>query len=109
MSGPEVEQKEKELVKIFKKIGLSINVKTNLKTAYFLDIHFDLRYYATFKARKFESLICKINTCLEKNYQLHWIAGRGNIPCKYLIYIYIYIYICSNLGMAFAALFLCYF
>ena len=40
--GPEVERKKKELVKIFKNSGLSINVKTNIKTADFLDIHFDL-------------------------------------------------------------------
>ena len=33
---------KKELVKIFKNNRLSITVKTNLKTAYFLDIHFDL-------------------------------------------------------------------
>ena len=25
-----------------------------------------LRYYATFKVRKFESLFCKINACLQK-------------------------------------------
>ena len=42
MSGPEVERKKKELVKIFKNNGLSITVKTNIKTAHFLDIHFDL-------------------------------------------------------------------
>ena len=41
-SGPEVERKKKELVKIFKNNGLSITVKTNIKTADFLDIHFDL-------------------------------------------------------------------
>ena len=42
MSGSEVERKKKELVKIFKNNGLSITVKTNLKTADFLVIHFDL-------------------------------------------------------------------
>ena len=42
MSGPEVERNKKELVKIFKNNGLSITVKTKLKTADFLDIHFDL-------------------------------------------------------------------
>ena len=41
-SGPEVERKKKELVKIFKNNGLSITVKTNIKIADFLDIHFDL-------------------------------------------------------------------
>ena len=44
MSGSEVERKKiLVLVKIFKNNGLSINVKTNLKSADFLDIHyFDL-------------------------------------------------------------------
>ena len=42
MSGSEVEGKKKELVKIFKNNGLSITVKTNIKTADFFDIHFDL-------------------------------------------------------------------
>ena len=37
MSGLEVERKEKEIVKMF-----TNNVKANLKTAHFLDIHFDL-------------------------------------------------------------------
>ena len=41
MSGPEVERNKKELVKIFKNNGLSITVKTKLKTADFLDVHFD--------------------------------------------------------------------
>ena len=40
--GPEVDRKKKELIKIFKNNGLSINVKTSIKTADFLDIHFDL-------------------------------------------------------------------
>ena len=39
MSGPEVKRKKKELVKIFKSNALSITV---IKTADFLDIHFDL-------------------------------------------------------------------
>ena len=42
MSGPEVERKKKEFLKIFKNSGLSIVVKTNLKAADSLDIHFDL-------------------------------------------------------------------
>ena len=33
MSWPEVERKKKELVRIFKNNGLSINVKTNLKNS----------------------------------------------------------------------------
>ena len=42
MSGPEVERKKKEIVKIFKNNGLSITVKITLKPADFLVIHFDL-------------------------------------------------------------------
>ena len=42
MSGPEVERKKNELVKIFKNNGLSITARTNIKTADFLDIHFDV-------------------------------------------------------------------
>ena len=37
-----VERKIKELLEIFKNNGLSITVKSNLKTANFLDMHFDL-------------------------------------------------------------------
>ena len=48
----------------------------------------ELRYYATFKVRKFESLFYKLNTSLQKNYYLHWIAGRANIRCKYLIFVF---------------------
>ena len=42
MPGSEIQRKKKELAKIFKSNRLSITVKTNLKTADFLDIHFDL-------------------------------------------------------------------
>ena len=42
MSGSEVERKKKELAKIFKNNGLLITVKINIKTADFLEIHFDL-------------------------------------------------------------------
>ena len=42
MSRPKIERNKKELVKIFKSNGLSITVKSNLKTTNFLDIHFDL-------------------------------------------------------------------
>ena len=37
---------------------------------------------------KIESLLYKINTCLQKNYHLHWIGGRANIISKYIIYIF---------------------
>ena len=45
------------------------------------------RYYATLRVRIFESLFNKINTFLQKNYHLHWIAVRANILFKYIIYI----------------------
>ena len=62
-----------------------------------------LRYYATFKERKFESLFYKINTCLQKNYHLHWIVDRANIFSKYIIYIFF------NFGRGFCVFFLCFF
>ena len=42
MSGPEVDKKKKDLIRIFKSNGLSITVKMNLKVADFLDIHFEI-------------------------------------------------------------------
>ena len=60
-----------------------------------------LKYYATFKVKKFESFFYNINTCLH-NYQ-HWIAGRTNILSKDILYIF------SILGVAFTIPFLCYF
>ena len=48
----------------------------------------NVRYHATFKARKFKSLFYNINIFLQKNYNMHWIAGRANIPCRCTIYIY---------------------
>ena len=47
MSGPEVERKRKDLIRIFKSNGLSITVKTNLKVA--ASLIFILRYLSTFK------------------------------------------------------------
>ena len=44
--------------------------------------------YATFKMRKFGSLFNKINTFLQKNYYLLWIASRANILSKYIVYIF---------------------
>ena len=42
MSGPEVERKKIDLIRIFKSNGLSITVKTNLKVTDSLDIHFEI-------------------------------------------------------------------
>ena len=41
-SGPEIERIKKQIVRTFKINGLSITIKTNQKTADFLDVHFDL-------------------------------------------------------------------
>ena len=41
-SGPEIERKRKQIIQIFQSCGLNITVKTNLKTADFLDIPLDL-------------------------------------------------------------------
>ena len=59
----------------------------------------ELRYYATFKVRKFESLFYKINI-FTKNYHLHWAAGRANILSNYIIYIFF------NFGCGFCGSFL---
>ena len=40
-----------------------------------------LRHSATSKVRKFESLLYKIDACVQKT-TLHWVAGRANILCK---------------------------
>ena len=49
-------------------LSLSIYIYINVKTDLFLKINITteqlLKYYATFKMRKFESLFYKINTCL---------------------------------------------
>ena len=39
LSGPEKERIKKQIVRIFKINGLNITIKTNLKTADFLDVH----------------------------------------------------------------------
>ena len=41
-SGPEIERKRKQIIQIFKSCGLNITVKTNSKTADFLDVRLDL-------------------------------------------------------------------
>ena len=43
MSGPEIEQKRKQIIKIFKDCGLNITIKTNLTSVDFLDICLNLR------------------------------------------------------------------
>ena len=41
-SGPEIEQKRKQIIQIFKSCGPNITVKTNLKTVDFLNVRLDL-------------------------------------------------------------------
>ena len=60
-----------------------------------------LKYYATFKVRKFGSLFYKINTLLQKARQ---IVARANILFKHIINIFFPI-----LGVLFAVSFWCYF
>ncbi|XP_065070331.1 uncharacterized protein LOC135695263 [Rhopilema esculentum] len=43
LSGPNIDQKRKKIIQIFKECGLSITIKTNLKTVDFLDIRLDLQ------------------------------------------------------------------
>ena len=44
MSGPEIERKRKQIIKIFQNHGLKITIKTNLTSVDFFDIHLNLRY-----------------------------------------------------------------
>ena len=64
MSGPEVERKKKEFIRIFKSNGFSITVKTNLKVADFLDIYFEIvqDIYQPYKKPKNEPLYINKNS-----------------------------------------------
>ena len=54
-----------------------------------LNLKLKVRYYATFKVRKLESLFYKISRFLKKKLPLALgIADRANIICKYTIYIF---------------------
>ena len=88
MPGPEVKRKKKELVKIFKNNGLSITLKTNLKTADFLDIHFDLvtEIYQPFKKPNDDPLISSNKSIFEQSipYQENALKKSGyNVTLKY--------------------------
>ena len=50
------------------------------------NVMFSLRYYATFKVRKFESLFCKTNAFLQKTATCIELQAKANILCKYMIY-----------------------
>ena len=62
-----------------------------------------LRYYATFKVRKFESLFYKINTCLQKT------TTCIGLQAEQIFSVNIWYTYFSILGVAFAVSFLCYF
>ena len=68
-----------------------------------LNFQFVLRYYATFKVRKFDSLFYKINTLLQKTNTCIGLRAKQIflVNIKYTYF--------SILGMAFAVPFLCYF
>ena len=63
---------------------------------------FVLRYYATFKVRKFEWLFYKINTCMQKTTTC--IAGRADILSKYILHIFFQFghCFCSSFTMLFS-------
>ena len=68
-----------------------------------LNFQFVLRYYATFKVRKFDSLFYKINTLLQKTNTCIGLRAKQIflVNIKYTYF--------SILGVAFAVPFLCYF
>ena len=47
-----------------------------------------LRCYATFKVKKFESLFYKINTCFQKATTCIGLQAEQNILSKYILYIF---------------------
>ena len=62
-----------------------------------------LRYYATFKVKKFESLFYKINTCLQKA------TTCIGLQAEQIFSVNIYYTYFSILGVTFTVPFLCYF
>ena len=53
----------------------TVNINS-IKQLFLTTVNNHLRYNATFKVKKFESLFYKINTFLQKNYHLGWIAKK---------------------------------
>ena len=43
LSGPQIESKRKQIIKLFKSFGLNITIKTNLTSADFLDVRLNLK------------------------------------------------------------------
>ena len=74
MSGPKVERKKLNIVKIFKNNALSITVKTSLTAAYFLDIHFDLvkEIYLSYKNLMITPCTLTKNPIIDHQYCNNW-------------------------------------
>ena len=74
MSGPKVERKKINIVKIFKNNALSITVKTSLTAAYFLDIHFDLvkEIYLSYKNLMITPCTLTKNPIIDHQYCNNW-------------------------------------
>ena len=74
MSGPKVERKKINIVKIFKNNALSITVKTSLTAAYFLDIHFDLvkEIYLSYKNLMIAPCTLTKNPIIDHQYCSSW-------------------------------------
>ena len=64
-----------------------------------------LKYSATFRVRKFESLFHEINRCLQKTTTYIGLLAEQNILCKYLIHIFFQFWAWLFLAVPF----LCYF
>ena len=52
MSGPETERIKKWIIKIFKDLGINITIETNLCSANFLDVTFNLKDGKIYPYRK---------------------------------------------------------
>ena len=74
MSGPKVERKKINIVKIFKNNALSITVKASLTKAYFLDIHFDLvkEIYLSYKNLMITPCTLTKNPIIDHQYCSSW-------------------------------------
>ena len=79
---------------------ISFSFPWNLSVTIQVNPHKILCY---FQSEKIWVVVLQNYTRLQKNYHLHWTAGRVNILCKCLICIF------SILSVAFVIPFLCYF
>ena len=63
LSGGEIERLKKNVVKLFKDIGLNITIKANLHTVSYLDATFDLRKDTYLPYKKPDNLPVYIKNC----------------------------------------------